>query len=70
MNDFLLSAGLELLPHLVEASGTPDPAILRDLHEVRGMLLGRCAEGAGRKAPAVVLLGTYAASTTIQTCPC
>lgn len=50
VNDFLLSAGLDLLPHLVEASGTPDPAILRDLHEVRAMLLGWCAEEAARKA--------------------
>ncbi len=50
VRDFLLSAGIDLLPHLVEASGNVDPDVLNDLHEVRAMLLGHCAEDAARKA--------------------
>jgi DNA-binding FadR family transcriptional regulator len=50
VRDFLLSAGIDLLPHLVEASGTPDPDILDDLHEVRAMILGYCAEQAAERA--------------------
>lgn len=45
MRDFLLGAGLEVLPALVEL-GRVDPGILRELHELRGMLLGWCAERA------------------------
>lgn len=52
VSDFLLTAGLELLPHLVAAGGKVDPAILADLHEIRGMLLGWCGEQAARKADA------------------
>lgn len=50
--DFLAHAGLAMLPHLVEAPGTVDPAILGDLHEMRAMLLGWCAEQAALKADA------------------
>jgi DNA-binding FadR family transcriptional regulator len=50
VRDFLLSAGIDLLPHLVEASGTVDPEVLRDLHEVRAVLLGWSAEEAANKA--------------------
>jgi DNA-binding FadR family transcriptional regulator len=50
VTDFLLSAGVELLPFLVEVEGPVDPSILRELHEIRAMLLGWCAEQAARKA--------------------
>lgn len=52
VSDFLMSAGLNLLPHLVEIGGKVDPEILEDLHGIRGMLLGWCAEVAARKADA------------------
>jgi fatty acid metabolism transcriptional regulator FadR len=52
VTDFLLSAGLELLPHLMEAGSAVDPTILSDLHEIRAMLLGWCAEQAAEKADA------------------
>ncbi len=52
VTDFLLSAGLELLPHLMEATGKVDPTILSDVHEIRAMLLGWCAEQAAQKADA------------------
>lgn len=52
VTDFLMGAGLELLPHLVEVGGKVDPDILEDLHGIRGMLLGWCAETAARKADA------------------
>lgn len=52
VSDFLLSAGLDLLPHLVELGGEVDRGILRDLHELRAMLLGWTAEQAARKADA------------------
>ena len=52
VSDFLMSAGLDLLPHLIELGGKVDPAILEDLHGIRGMLLGWCAEVAARKADA------------------
>lgn len=52
VTDFLLSAGFELLPHLVSAQGAVEPEILADLHEVRAMILGWCAEQAATKADA------------------
>lgn len=52
VSDFLMGAGLELLPHLIELGGKVDPRILEDLHGIRGMLLGWCAEMAARKANA------------------
>jgi DNA-binding FadR family transcriptional regulator len=45
VRDFLLSAGVEMLPSLVGV-GSVEPGILRDLHEIRGMLLGWTAERA------------------------
>jgi GntR family transcriptional repressor for pyruvate dehydrogenase complex len=54
--DFLLSAGGDWLPRLVELGSRVDPAILQDLHEFRGILLGWCAERAAQKAdPAAVV---------------
>lgn len=52
VSDFLMGAGLELLPHLVQLGGKVDPGILEDLYAIRGMLLGWCAETAARKADA------------------
>ncbi|MBI5510625.1 MAG: FadR family transcriptional regulator [Deltaproteobacteria bacterium] len=48
--DFFLSVGLDLVPHLVELGVRVDPGILRDLHEIRAMLLGWCAGEAATKA--------------------
>jgi DNA-binding FadR family transcriptional regulator len=56
VTDFVLNAGLELLPTLVEVGGKVDPGILRDLHEIRGMLLGWCAERAADRADAASVL--------------
>jgi DNA-binding FadR family transcriptional regulator len=53
VSDFLLSAGLDLLPYLVEVDGPVDPSVLRELHELRAMLLGWCAEQAATKADPV-----------------
>jgi DNA-binding FadR family transcriptional regulator len=50
VSDFFLSASLEVLPHLAEVGARVDPGILRDLHEIRGLLLGWCAEQAARLA--------------------
>jgi fatty acid metabolism transcriptional regulator FadR len=50
VSDFFMSAGLDLVPYLVEMGAKVDPAILKDLHEVRSMLMGWCAEQAARKA--------------------
>jgi DNA-binding FadR family transcriptional regulator len=54
VRDFLLSASVDLLPTLVEV-GKVEPGILRDLHEIRGMLLGWCAERAAGVADAASL---------------
>jgi GntR family transcriptional repressor for pyruvate dehydrogenase complex len=51
VRDFILGAGLEMLPSLVEV-GQVEPGILRELHEIRGMLLGWCAERAAVLADA------------------
>lgn len=48
--DVFLSAGLELVPHLFEPGAEVDPGILRDLHELRAMLLGWSAERATMQA--------------------
>ncbi len=45
-----LEASLELLPHLVAVGGRADPSILADVHEIRGMMLGWCAEKAATMA--------------------
>lgn len=52
VRDFLVSAGLQVLPHLVQPEGRLDRDILRDLYEMRAMLLGWCAERAAVKADA------------------
>lgn len=48
--DGLLDAGLSLVPELLEAGGELGEGILRDLHELRGLLLGWSAEQAAQKA--------------------
>lgn len=50
--DLLLDAGLGLVPALIEAGGEMGMGIMRDLHEVRGLLLGWGAEQAAKKADA------------------
>lgn len=50
VRDFLMSAGLNLLPHLLGVGKKPEPRMLRDVHEIRTMLLGWCAERAALKA--------------------
>lgn len=52
VRDFLLSASLDLLPSWVHEGSRVEPGILRDLHELRALLLGWCAEQAARKADA------------------
>jgi DNA-binding FadR family transcriptional regulator len=56
VRDYLLSASLDLLPSWVHEGGRLDPGILRELHEIRALLLGWCAEQAARKADASSLL--------------
>jgi GntR family transcriptional regulator, transcriptional repressor for pyruvate dehydrogenase complex len=50
VRDFLVSAGLQVLPWMVAPHGKVDPAWQRDLFEVRAMLLGWCGERAARAA--------------------
>lgn len=50
VRDFLVSAGLHVLPFLVAPGGRLDRGALADLHELRAMFLGWCAESAARKA--------------------
>jgi len=50
VSEFFLNAGSGLVPPLFELGTRMDPGILRDLHDIRGMLLGWCAERAARAA--------------------
>jgi DNA-binding FadR family transcriptional regulator len=50
VTEFLLNAGLSVLPELLEAGGALGTSILGDLHELRGLLLGWSAEQAARRA--------------------
>lgn len=50
VSDVFLSAGLDLVPHLFEVGADVDPGILRDLHELRALLLGWAAERAAAQA--------------------
>lgn len=50
--DVVLDAGLALVPELLEAGGELGLGVLRDLHELRGLLLGWSAERAALKADA------------------
>lgn len=44
VNDFLVKAGLQILPLLVAPEGVPDAALLQDLMAIRGMILRWTAE--------------------------
>lgn len=50
VSDFFLSAGMDLVPYLVEVGAKVEPGILRDIHELRSMILGWCAEQAALRA--------------------
>jgi GntR family transcriptional repressor for pyruvate dehydrogenase complex len=50
VRDFLLSSGFQLLPYLVAPGGAVDPVMLRDLLEMRVMLLGWTARQAASRA--------------------
>jgi DNA-binding FadR family transcriptional regulator len=50
VTEFLLNAGLAVLPELLEAGGELGASVLGDLHELRGLLLGWSAEQAARRA--------------------
>ena len=52
VRDFLVSAGLQVLPYLIEPRGRVDRAIVRDLLELRAMFLGWSAESAALRADA------------------
>jgi DNA-binding FadR family transcriptional regulator len=51
----LLDAGFHLVPSLIEAGGEVGEAVLRDIHEIRGLLLGWSAEQAATKADEAAL---------------
>ncbi len=55
VRDYLVSAGLGLLPHLFSVGKRIDPGLLRDLHEIRAMLFGWCAERAAVHADAAAV---------------
>jgi GntR family transcriptional repressor for pyruvate dehydrogenase complex len=48
VQDILASAGLHLLPFLIAPRGKPDPALIRDLLQVRVMILSWTARWAAR----------------------
>jgi len=52
VSELFLQTSSELLPQLLELGAKIDPHILRDLHEIRALLLGWCAEQAALKADA------------------
>lgn len=52
VRDVLEAADLGLLPLLFESRSSADPALQRELHELRAMLLGWCAERAAERADA------------------
>lgn len=50
VRDVLVTAGVQVLPYLLEQGGRVDTGLLRDLHEVRSIFYGWCAERAAFKA--------------------
>lgn len=48
INDFLVKAGLQILPLLVAPRGVPDASLLQDLMAIRGMLLCWTAQQVAR----------------------
>ena len=53
MRDFLTSAGLQVLPYLLAPAGELDGKLLRDLLEIRVMLLGWTAAKAAERSAGV-----------------
>lgn len=51
VRDFLVTAGLQLLPVLIAPRGSVDPAHVRDLLEIRTMILGWTARTVARARP-------------------
>jgi DNA-binding FadR family transcriptional regulator len=52
INDFLVKAGLQILPLLVAPRGVPDAGLLQDLMAIRGMLLCWTAQQVARRVAA------------------
>jgi len=50
--DFLVTTGLQMLPMLIAPGGMTDPALLRDLMQMRSMLLGWTIRQVAREASA------------------
>jgi GntR family transcriptional repressor for pyruvate dehydrogenase complex len=50
VSELFLQKSSDLLPQLLELGAKVDPAVLKDLHEIRALLLGWCAEQAALKA--------------------
>lgn len=49
VQDFLVNAGMTLLPHLIAPGGSPDPRLIYDLLELRVMVLGWTAARAAER---------------------
>jgi DNA-binding FadR family transcriptional regulator len=66
INDFLVKAGLQILPLLVAPRGVPDASLLQDLMAIRGMLLSWTAQQVARlvaeEGPEVVTSSRLAAT--------
>ncbi len=52
VSELFLQKSSDLLPQLLELGAKVDPGVLKDLHEIRSLLLGWCAEQAALKADA------------------
>ncbi len=50
VSELFLQSSTQLLPQLLELGAKIDPGVLKDLHEIRALLLGWCAEQAALKA--------------------
>lgn len=66
VRDFLVEAGLELLPYLIAPKGTPDPAMIGDLLELRVMLLAWTAGRAAANATEPALARLEAALSELR----
>ncbi len=55
VRDVLVSAGLQVLPYLIEPRGRVNRAIVRDLLELRAMFLAWCAQSAAERANATTV---------------
>ena len=50
VSELFLQTSTQLLPQLLELGAKVDPGVLKDLHEIRALLLGWCAEQAALRA--------------------